>query len=177
MIGNPGTNPIEQLNNQAIPRPDIITPGSTGSLENARPFTFMGRVGQAGDTADSLLARMPQGEMEAGGQAMENLPKGLLVAGMAKQFKPGISKLAALAKPGKAPAVEFEKMFPALIDTNTGEVVHGMAATGPGGHRSLYDAVSGLKSFSPTRGFVDPSTFDAYTEGMLEDILLKKALR
>lgn len=125
-----------------------------------------------------IINRVASGQPAELGDLPSTLSGLVPVAGMAKVFKPapsGIRNLAELAGARDIPETAIEKMFPALIDANSGEVVHAMRAVGPGGHKSLYDAVANLKSFSsPTRGFVDPSTFKAYTESMLENILQKQ---
>lgn len=74
---------IETLKSLAQPRPDI-----TSKVE--RPYTYAGRVvsGLDQETPQSIMSRSPIGELEAGGQAASMIPKGLLVAGMAKQFRP-----------------------------------------------------------------------------------------
>ncbi len=71
---------LSQLLSQAQPRPDLVTPGSTGKLENAKPVTYLGRVVQNPEMLDSLLKRMPQGELESGGTAMSAIP-GMAMAG------------------------------------------------------------------------------------------------
>jgi hypothetical protein len=80
---------IAQLSGQAKPRPDLITPGATGSLENARPYTYAGRVQNANQptTLKSIMEKMPIGEMEAGGQAMGAIP-GATLAGIAFHGSP-----------------------------------------------------------------------------------------
>jgi Rps23 Pro-64 3,4-dihydroxylase Tpa1-like proline 4-hydroxylase len=53
-MANPLEDLVKQLLSQAQPRPDIITPGSTGQLENARPVTFAGRVVKSSDPVQTL---------------------------------------------------------------------------------------------------------------------------
>lgn len=343
---------IRLLAQQAKPRPDIITPGSTGALENARPYTFAGRVGYANkpESVQELLKRMPMGDNEEGmglatagiealKQFMPQLAAGAaqklgptLLAGMSKTFTPGpasstgitsfkpihpgeslgpfvagenVSNLssiraslepgyvvekgiqavplsefyggnkpnlktgrvseiertnklaeaireskrldplivvrdkegsyvlegghrldasylldathvpaivvreagvpvrtqpepvrtakgktftpgpasstssgaARLARPGSIPATEYEHMYPALVDARTGEVIHAMRATGAGGHKDLYRQAESIKGFQPQRAFLDPKTFDVYTEAMLEELAAKRAMR
>lgn len=179
---------LESLKAFAQPRPDI-----TSQIQ--RPYTYAGRVVSALDneTPQSIMQRSPIGELEAGGQAASAIPKGLAVAGMAKAFKPAgigssqiaeslerggkifkpaIRSLAEIAPKNKIPNTPLERMFPAIIDEKTGEVLHAMAPTGPGGHSVLYSHMPA--GFNPTRGFVDPETFYAYSEAELEQILMKR---
>lgn len=211
---------IGQLTQQAKPRADLMTPGSTGKLENARPYTFAGRVGNANapEGARAMMQRPAQNVPEGEGGFMAMIPEALkqflpqlsgaiapklFGAGMAKSFKPGPSNeeisaglresfltntgkkitrapaSAVLAKPNSVPVSPFEKMFPALINEKTGEIVHAMSATGPGGHRVLLDSVAGPWNSKQgagvwRRGFVDPQTFEAFTEAALEQILANK---
>ena len=151
---------IMQLSGQAKPRPDLMPGGE-------KPYTYAGRVGTGPMKLSDMMARQPVESPDA-----EGLGGGAALA-MAKVFKPGPSLAARMAKKGSQPVTEFEKMFPALIDEASGEVIHGMKAVGAGGHKPLYEAAGGMKNFKPTRGFLDPATFDAYTEAMLEEILLK----
>ena len=65
---NPFLTLIQQLMGRAQPRPDLITPGSTGALENARPATFAGRVTTGGETPQQIMQRMPMGELESAGR-------------------------------------------------------------------------------------------------------------
>jgi len=153
-----------------------------GSPTDARPYTYMGRVSYQPTSVAEIMSRAPQGELEGAGQTLQQLAPGLAAAGMAKQFKPGlpakhasgVQQLAELAAANSTPTVAFEKMWPALVDANTGQIIHGMAASGAGGHNPLYDVAKGMKGFAPQRAFVDPTTFKAYTEAMMEDILQKK---
>jgi len=62
---------LGQLRNSAQPRPDLITPGSTGVLENARPVTYLGRMVLPGESPERVLQRFPQGETESGGMTMQ----------------------------------------------------------------------------------------------------------
>lgn len=68
---------LAELQSKAAPRPDLITPGSTGALENARPATFLGRMVQPQDSLSSVLSRVPQGEIESGSMAIQALPSSL----------------------------------------------------------------------------------------------------
>jgi hypothetical protein len=164
---------LNQLSGQARPRPDIITPGSTGKLENARPYTFAGRVSTGPMNIADLMKRQPTESPDAEGMG------GPASLAMAKVFKPAanaspFSGAARLAKRGAAPKSEFDRMFPALVDETTGEVIHAMKP-GAGGHRPLYDQAATIKGFNPTRAFLDPETFDVFPEAMLEEILAKKS--
>ena len=73
---------LEQLAAMAQQRPDLT--------KIQKPYTFAGRVvsGLDKETPQSIMSRTPIGELEGGGQAMGAIPQGLLVAGMAKQFRP-----------------------------------------------------------------------------------------
>jgi len=152
---------IMQLSGQAKPRPDLMPGGGA-------PYTYAGRVGTGPMKLSDMLAKQPTESPDAEGMGSIGA-----MAAAGKVFKPGPSLAARMAKKGSQPVTEFEKMFPALIDEASGEVIHGMSAVGAGGHRPLYEAAGGLKNFKPTRGFLDPATFDAYTEAMLEEILMK----
>lgn len=189
MLGNPESNPIETLNRASRPRPDLITPGSTGSLENARPFTYMGRVATKPSSVAELMQKMPAGELEAGGQAIGALP-GVAAAGMAKQFKPGkmsvMEAMAAerakqikdapirIARPTDVTDTPLERMYAALIDEGRGEVINTRTPYRAGDHGGLYTQAAAMNNFQGTRGFVDPVTNQAYTEALLESILQKK---
>lgn len=182
----------------AKPRPDIVTPGSTGKLENARPYTFAGRVGSAStpETPEQMMQRPAVGDAEGGGvglfdalpealkqflpQMSASLMPKLLGAGMAKSFRPasgqpGGASAARLARPNSIPRTPYERMYPALVDERTGEVIHAVRPTGPGGHKALYEQAAHVKGFTPTRAFLDPQTFDVYTEAMLEQIAAQRA--
>jgi len=155
---------IMQLSGQAKPRPDLMPGGGA-------PYTYAGRVGTGPMKLSDMMARQPVESPDA-----EGLGGGAALA-MAKVFKPGPSLAARMAKKGSQPVTEFEKMFPALIDEASGEVIHGMSAHRPGDHRPLMEAASGMKNFNGIRGFLDPSTFDAYTEAMMEEALINKMKR
>lgn len=158
------------LAGQAQPRADLITPGSTGKLENARPYTFAGRVGTGPMNIADLLRQRPSESPDAEGVS----GVGGALAGT-KIFKPSpFSQAAQLAKGGVQPKSAFDKMFPALVDETTGEVIHAMKP-GAGGHKPLYEQAAAIKGFNPTRAFLDPETFDVFPEAMLEEILAKKA--
>lgn len=83
------TDLLTQLQAEAQPRPDLITPGSTGTLENARPVTFMGRVVKPGESVQQVVKRVPTAELESGGQAMGAIPQALLAAGAKAAMIPG----------------------------------------------------------------------------------------
>ena len=203
---------LQQLRALAQARPDLITPGSTGKLENVRPYTFAGRVVSALDqeTPQSILSRVPISELESGGQAMGAIPKGLLVAGMAKQFKPGpalsneeiAARLRAqfesgglpqsaatrtiggkvfrdAPKPIMAPAgaqslSHIEEMYPALVNTKTGEIYYNPTPYKPGLHTELWKGVPPADQFNVARGFVDPKTGHTFTEAQMEEQLMNK---
>jgi hypothetical protein len=65
---------LDVLRTQAQPRSDIITPGAQGNLGQARPYTFAGRVGYADqpESPQSMMQRIPFGEMETGGRAIQS---------------------------------------------------------------------------------------------------------
>ncbi len=178
---DPIAGALRQLLMQAQPRPDLITPGSNGELSNPRPVTFLGRVVQKPESIDQLVKRFPQGELESGGMGLDAI-RNMGILGMAKAFKPGpatqaslgISKIAQLAKPGTMPkTTDLEKMLAAVIDEKSGQVIHGMSPYRPGDHGGLETIAATLSGFRPTRGFVDPATFDAFTEAMMEEALMR----
>ena len=152
---------IAQLSGQAKPRPDLMAEG--------KPYTYAGRVGTGPMKLSDMLQRAPTESPDAEGMG------GAAALAMAKVFKPGPSLAARMARPGAVPVTELEKMFPALIDEATGDVIHGMRAVGPGGHRPLYEQAGAMKIFKPVRGVLDPATFDAYAEAQLEAIMAKRA--
>ncbi len=157
--------------------------GILDALESLGSFT-KDQLSKVGDMAKEatqrnadIIQRIAAGQPAQLGDIASTLSGVMPIGGMAKVFKPapsGIRNLAEMAGKSDIPETALEKMFPALIDTSSGEVVHGMRAVGPGGHATLYDAVASLKGFAPTRGFVDPATFKAYTESQLENILQKQ---
>ena len=70
---------LQRLLESSTQRPDLITPGSTGSLENARPATFLGRVTLGGESPEEILSRLPvdvpDGEgLGVAGELLRNLP-------------------------------------------------------------------------------------------------------
>lgn len=72
---------LESLYSTAQARPDLITPGSTGSLENARPYTYMGRVNNANRPMPSLgelLAQIPDETPDAEGMQLSNIVNKLI---------------------------------------------------------------------------------------------------
>lgn len=83
---------VKQLIAEAQPRPDLITPGSTGELTNTRPMTMFGRVVHANQVAEQnpvnvlkgILNKPATAEAEAGGQALGAIPQSLLAGGAAK---------------------------------------------------------------------------------------------
>jgi hypothetical protein len=205
---------LEQLRALAQARPDLITPGSTGKLENARPYTYAGRVVSALDneTPQSILARVPIQEMESGGQAMGAIPKGLLMAGMAKQFRPAAAltneEIAArlraqfesgelrsaaptasrtiggklfrdapqpvLAPGGATSLSHIEEMYPAYLNTKTGEIYHVAKPYVPGAHKPVLESIPASVRGNFTRGFVDPKTGHTFTEAQMEEQLMNK---
>ena len=180
---------LTDLYGEARPRPDLGT-GKTA--------TFMGRVVRPGEGIAGILARRPQETPDAEGlsgvgQILGDAARvgagglGAILAAPpaavrrvgSKVFrdaatgpvaKSGPKEFAELAKPGVRPLTDSHKMWPALIDERTGKVIHAMQP-GIGLHEAyLYPAAKGMPNFIPTRGFVDPVTFQAFTEKMLESL-------
>lgn len=128
----------------------------------ANPIDWMGGFGGGAAAAGPGVRRM-------GGKVFREAASAapMVRESGGKVFKSGPQQFAELAKAGTRPVTETYKMFPALIDERTGQVIHSMK---PGAyqHDSLYGALP--KNFQPTRGFVDPLTFQAFTEKMLEGL-------
>lgn len=112
---------LESLKAAAQPRPDLMSPGSTGDLVNPRPYTYAGRVGNALDkeTPESILARVPMAELETGGRALTS-PADLLGA---MSLGKGIYTLAGTAFHGSP--FKFDKFDPSKIGTGEGAQVYG----------------------------------------------------
>ena len=89
-----------------------------------------------------------------------------------KKFLPGINKMAKaqfFAAPSDAkPLSDLAKMFPALINEKTGEVMVNMQR-GPGGHDSLLKSLQGMsgKVTDWARGFADEVTGFGFTDKQL----------
>lgn len=131
-----------------------------------RGATYAGRVLTPQDTPESIMARLPQGDTEEYG-TMGLLAPGLGVgAGITKaELKAGVRppvQIAAIARKGEIPTVAPHEMWPAAINVEKGEVAHAYKP-GIGGHKPLMEAMEGA-----VRGFVDPNTWKAYTQEMLE---------
>lgn len=86
---------LGMLSGNAQPRPDIIAPGSTGTPENARPYTYLGRVGYAGKEPPNLT-QMPQGDTEEGQGIFQTGVEGL------KRILPQAASDLAKTAPGAA---------------------------------------------------------------------------
>lgn len=131
-----------------------------------RGATYAGRVITPQDTPQSIMARLPAGDTEEYG-SMGLLAPGLggVGAGITKaELKAGVRppvQIATIARKGEIPTVAPHEMWPAGINVETGEVAHAYKA-GIGGHKP-FEAMKGA-----VRGFVDPNTWKAYTQEMLE---------
>lgn len=177
------TDALTALIGSAQQRPDLLSESQGGpsfGSPDYRPtgqqaaVTFAGRMVRPGESLADVLKRVPVGEMESGGQGMSALP-GMGLVGMAKTFRPGTSTLGArLAKPGTIPDTPIERMLAAVINEPTGEVMYQMHPYRAGDHGGLMTIAETLKDWKPVRGFVDPATFDAFTEAMLEEALMKR---
>lgn len=60
------------------------------SQAGSRGYTYAGRLGQPGDTPESIMGRTPMGELEGAGQTMSSLP---LIAGAGIAGKQMMSKI------------------------------------------------------------------------------------
>jgi hypothetical protein len=116
-----------------------------------------------------VMAQMPQGDAEEGVRAGMSLA----AAGSAGALK-GIGKKAAtlsdvigLAPKGAIPITPTHQMWPALIEEISGKV-HSAGKPGIGLHDSLASKLP--KDLKYKRGFVDPTSFNAFTEAMMEEI-------
>ncbi len=152
-----------------------------GLQAGPRGFTFAGRVGKSGDTAGGLIQRMPMGSGEgdlptalkatlgaAAPQLAQSTLSKLLLAGMAKTFRPGPSAIAETAKPGTAPLSPPHKLLPGLMNKDTGEWMHSQVP-GPYQHSALYGALP--KSWqNVVEGFVDPLTYKGFTNEHLNSL-------
>ena len=149
----------------------------TGDLQSAR------QIQMSEEDIDSLLDLVlqfsPVGATKNVGKLTGNIrstrgappPRGS-VPPVQKVIKPQ-GQFATLAKEGVSPLSPPNKLLPALIDMRTGEVIQAMSP-GPGFHDVLRQ--SAPKNFMGTRGFVDPITFQAFTETMLDALTKVKGL-
>ena len=79
-----------------------------------------------------------------------------------------------MAGKGATTATPVEKMYAAMIDPQTGQVINTKTTYRAGDHGGLATLASTMENFNPVRGFVDPATGQAFTEAMLEDLLQQK---
>jgi len=125
-----------------------------------------------------VLGALPLGKIAGKlGQAipsMSAVAKGassMLKGGAPKGPAPTLSDVIALAPKGAIPITPTHKMWPALIEDISGKVHSAGKPYGSGGigqHDILATKVpQGIKA---TRGFVDPVSFNAFTEAMMEEI-------
>ncbi len=153
-----GESPADEALNRA---------GSVMGSAKSQPREAAQRQGPALATLSAMIAGAnPIDWMGgAGGAAAVGMPMARGVG--SKVFKSGAQELAQMAKPGVRPLTENHKLWPALIDETTGKVIHSMQP-GAGQHEPLYNAARAIPGFKPMRGFVDPATFNAFTDKMLE---------
>jgi hypothetical protein len=78
-----------------------------------------------------------------------------------------------VARPGTMTDTPMEKMYAAMIDPKTGQVIHTRTAYRAGDHGGLETQAAVMEGFNGVRGFVDPVTMQAFTEAMLEEALLR----
>lgn len=78
------------------------------------------------------------------------------------------SKIAQVAKEGVVPITPIGKMWPALIDERTKNIIHASQPIHTGWHDVA--ASQAPKGFKGTRGFVDPVSWNAFTEKVLEGL-------
>jgi len=147
----------------------------------SRGFTFAGRVGKAGDTARSVMGRMPMGSGEGDIPSALNATIGaaapmltqsalgkIMLAGMAKTFRPQ-RQVAEYASDTSQPMVPSRQMWPAWGNPRTGEVHHSMQAAPYGGWHEPNTPMKMVgKQLVPDagwdRGHVDPMTWKFYPE-------------
>ena len=122
------------------------------------------------DFADAILGLILPMTLE---EQVTGLASPASFLGMAgKKFLPGINKVAKaqfFAAPSDAkPLSDLAKMFPALINEKTGEVMVNMQR-GPGGHDSLLKSLQGMsgKVTDWARGFADEVTGFGFTDKQL----------
>ena len=153
---------LQQLQQTAQRRPDLIADPRT-----QRVATYLGRVITPEDTPAEVQRRFPQAELETGGnvsQAMDLLKPGLLAGITKAQLKAGIrpaTQIAQIAREGVIPLTATHKLWPAAINETTGEIAHAMQ---PGAylHEPLLRSIK-----NSVRGWVDPVTWNAFTDKML----------
>jgi len=123
-----------------------------------------------------VMAQMPQGDAEEGARAGMSLAAaggaaGALRGGAKKAMQPTLSDVMGLAPKGAIPITPTHKMWPALIEDISGKVHSAgkpYGSMGIGQHDILATKVP--KGVKATRGFVDPVSFNAFTEAMMEEI-------
>lgn len=138
-----------------------------------RGSTFAGRVRPQGDTTTlaGVLAQQPTESPDAEGMGAI---AGSIAAGRAmslpratKQFTKGAEQIAQLAKSGVRPLSEPHKLWPAVINEKTGDIIHSMKP-GPYQHAELFNSVANKPGY--VSGFVDPTSYNAWTETMLREL-------
>jgi len=155
---------LSMLQSEAKPRPDLG--------ENAPVATYLGRPLKQGMNLQDIMAQMPQGDAEEGARAGMSLAAaggaaGALRGGAKKMVQPTLSDVIGLAPKGAIPITPIHQMWPALIEEITGKV-HSAGRPGVGLHSSLASKLP--KDMKYKRGFVDPTSFNAFTEAMMEEI-------
>lgn len=191
-------NLIAQLQAQAGPRGAtyagrVITPQDTpqsimGRLPQGDTEEY-GTMGLLGPGLGGLGAGITKAQLKAGLRPIEaelGAIEGTPVRQAARQGAQRVSKaelqagvrpaaqIARIAKPGSAPVSPPHKMLPAWINETSGEVRHSMEAIPAGWHEpntpKIFDSRYKMLVPDPnwTRGHVDPVTFDAFTDKMLD---------
>jgi len=156
------------LQSQAKARPDL------GEQEPVA--TYLGRPLKPGMGLQDIMAQLPQGDAEEGARAGLSLAAGGGAAsaarrGLSKVSAPTLSNVIALAPKGAVPITPTHQMWPALIEDISGKVHSAGKPWGSGGigqHDILATKVP--KGVNATRGFVDPVSFNAFTEAVMEEI-------
>lgn len=112
---------LKQLSASTNPRPDLITPGSTGALENARPYTFAGRVvTNPNELPASVLARPATESPDAegmGGLAQAAMKAGgASLAGFAPIVTKAQKKIAKAAFKAAPENIDLVNQIPQLLE-------------------------------------------------------------
>lgn len=139
--------------------PAKLMAGAGAKMAMAKAF----RPGKVDPIAEELVA-MASGKPGKSAVASRSIGN--------KVFKDALP--ARLARPGAVTDTPMEKMFAAMIDPKTGQVIHSKTLYRPGDHGGLEALSAVMDGFNGVRGFVDPATMQAFTEAMLEEILLRK---
>ena len=148
---------VEEYGTMALPAAGALGAGMTKAQIKAglRPI-------------EEELAAMESAPVRTGGQ---RISKAQLQAGVRQA-----ANFAQIAKAGEVPSVPPTRMWPAWINEQTGEVSHATQVITSGWHventPKIYDSRYKMLVPDPnwTRGHVDPNTFKAYTDAMLDAV-------